>query len=74
MNLQNLEFEALRLPTADRAALAQSLLASLDPVDDVDVAVLWLDEAERRSAEIDAGIVDTIPAEVVQARARALLR
>ena len=74
MDLRNLEFEALRLPTADRAALAQSLLASLDPVDDVDVAVLWLDEAERRSAEIDAGIVETIPAEVVQARARALLR
>ena len=74
MDLRNLEFEALRLPTADRAALAQSLLASLDPVDDVDVAVLWLDEAERRSAEIDDGIVETIPADVVQARARALLR
>ncbi|MBA4284346.1 MAG: addiction module antitoxin RelB [Xanthomonadaceae bacterium] len=74
MNLRTLELEALRLPTADRAALAQSLLASLDPVDDVDVAARWLDEAEHRSTEIDTGIVETIPAEIVSKRARALLR
>lgn len=74
MDLQRLELEALRLPTADRAALAQSLLASLDPADEGEVAARWLDEAERRAAEIDSGIVETIPAEVVSARARALLR
>lgn len=74
MDLQSLEREALNLPTADRAALVHSLLASLDPADEAEGAALWLDEAERRAAEIDAGIVDTIPADVVNARARALLR
>ena len=57
MSLQQLSNEALALPLADRAALAQSLWASLDgtmtaPDDDSLMA-----EALRRDAELTSGTV-----------------
>ena len=42
------EQEAQHLPTQDRARLAQHLIASLDPGEDVDAEAAWLAEAENR--------------------------
>jgi putative addiction module component (TIGR02574 family) len=69
--------EALALPIDDRARLAESLLASLDEnvvdAEDPDLDRSWAEEAERRSAEIDAGSVKTIPADEVFRELRAEL-
>jgi hypothetical protein len=43
-----LEQEARHLPTQDRARLAQHLIASIDPGEDVDAEAVWLEEAESR--------------------------
>lgn len=63
------EAQLLSLPMADRARLAEVLLASLDA--DVaqgpsaEVEALWRAEGERRLAELRSGKVAGIPAEKV---------
>jgi putative addiction module component (TIGR02574 family) len=52
--------EALALPAGDRAALAEALLASLDPQVDKDAEAEWATEIDRRVNELDAGTVSTI--------------
>lgn len=74
MDLESLEREALSLPAADRAKLAHELLESLDTLSPAEIDVLWLDEAERRLAELDSGAVELIPGEEVLRKARALLK
>jgi putative addiction module component (TIGR02574 family) len=66
--------KALALPPEARAALAGSLLESLDerPADQgVDSA--WSEEIERRIEEIDSGKVQLIPYEEVRRRLMARL-
>lgn len=70
MTLAELQSEALRLDPRSRARLAESLLASLDELADSEIEQLWLDEAERRAREWDAGHVQGIPAEQVLAELR----
>ena len=53
--------EALKLPTAARAALAGSLLDSLDQEVDEGAEAAWEAEIERRLAELDSGRVRPIP-------------
>jgi putative addiction module component (TIGR02574 family) len=53
--------EALKLPTNARAALAGSLLESLDQVIDVDAEAAWEVEIERRLKELDTSAVQPIP-------------
>jgi putative addiction module component (TIGR02574 family) len=53
--------EALALPTEARAALAGSLLDSLDTEVDEDAEAAWATEINRRIAELDSGAVKTIP-------------
>jgi putative addiction module component (TIGR02574 family) len=74
MTVNELMREALRLSAADRASMAHELLNSLESLSDAEVEQLWVEEALRRSAEIDAGLVETIPADKVIAEARARLR
>jgi putative addiction module component (TIGR02574 family) len=71
---RELESRALRLPRRERARLAQRLISSLDPKMDADVDKLWLQEAERRLAELKSGKVVGIPAEKVLRKARSTLR
>ena len=53
MSFAELEHQVLELPTADRARLADVLLASLDaPTSDQHVRV-WGEESARRAAELD---------------------
>ena len=53
--------EALALPSEARAALAGSLLDSLDTEVDEDAETAWATEVNRRLAELDRGAVRMIP-------------
>jgi hypothetical protein len=69
-----LEAEALKLPVAERARLAESLLASLDLLSHEQHQRLWTEEAARRDAELDANPSRGRPAADVFRAARAGLR
>jgi putative addiction module component (TIGR02574 family) len=66
--------KALALPSEARAALAGSLLESLDnqPVDE-GVEAAWSEEIKRRIEEIDSGKVQMIPYEEVRSQLSAML-
>jgi len=53
--------KALALPAEARAALAGSLLDSLDDTVDVSVEEAWSEEIARRIGELDSGKVKPIP-------------
>jgi len=61
---------ALSLPPGERAMLADHLLESLDWEKQKEIDALWAEEAERRSKEIDDGVVTPIPGEEVMSRLR----
>ena len=71
MTIDELKREALRLDPVIRADLARELLESLDDLPEPEVERLWLEEAERRRAEGQAGKVIPIPMDEVFAKARA---
>ena len=52
--------EALDLPAEARAAIAGSLLDSLEEVCDPDAEQRWKEEIIRRVGEVDSGAVPTI--------------
>ncbi|MFZ0732595.1 MAG: addiction module protein [Candidatus Sulfotelmatobacter sp.] len=66
--------KALSLPPEARAAIADSLLESLEasPTDE-DVEAAWAEEIKRRIDDIDAGKVQLIPYEEVRRRLLARL-
>jgi putative addiction module component (TIGR02574 family) len=63
--------EARALPEHQRAALVQELSATLAPPG---VEEAWAKEVARRVEDLQSGKVETIPADVVLARAREALR
>lgn len=73
MDLKSLESEALGLSSQDRASLALDLIESLEELTPAEVDRLWTQETQRRVAQIDTGAVELVSADVVQAKARALL-
>ena len=52
---------ALKLPTEARAAIAGSLIESLDETLDENVEAAWADEIARRLQDLDSGKAKTIP-------------
>ena len=75
--LEQLEAEALELPTRERAALAHRLIASLDEGeydDPTEVELAWKAEIQRRLAEYRRGDVQAVSSADVFAKARALLK
>jgi putative addiction module component (TIGR02574 family) len=56
-----MEHELLKLPAAERARLAERLIASLD--EDSAVEAAWIAEVRRRDEEIRSGAVKAIPVE-----------
>lgn len=62
--------EALELEQSDRAELAELLIDSLDPSVEEGVEEAWMEEVERRAAELDSGAAKTIPWDSVRARLR----
>jgi putative addiction module component (TIGR02574 family) len=69
-----IEQEIRELDAADQERILHTLLEELAGPPDVEVERAWLEEAQRRSAELDAGLVTPVAAEEVFARARAKLR
>ncbi|HEU4560117.1 MAG TPA: addiction module protein [Longimicrobium sp.] len=72
VTVHDVEAEALKLPSHERARLAEVLIASLDEEDEI--AEAWADEAERRYEELRSGKVQGIPADEVFAKIRARRR
>ncbi|MGH8562770.1 MAG: addiction module protein [Gammaproteobacteria bacterium] len=54
--------------------MAELLLSSLDTLSEAEIEQLWFQEAARRAAEMDQGLVPRIPSEVVRQEAQALLK
>lgn len=67
--VEELEAEALRLSSAQRARLVEKLIASLDSEPDVENA--WAVEVERRHAELEGGSVSLLAGPESLARLRA---
>ena len=55
MRLDELEAELLKLDVESRAKLVMKLPSNLDSLSDRDNERLWIEEAERRNQELDAG-------------------
>jgi hypothetical protein len=66
--------EIRALEPDDQEHLLRALLEELYGPADPDVGGAWLAEAEQRRQELDSGVVETIPAEDVFAKARAELK
>lgn len=74
MKSRAIEKEALELPVARRAKLAQRLLESLEDLSEAEAEKLWLKESARRAAEIDEGKVRLVKSEELERRVRARIR
>ena len=72
--VSEIEREIRALERDDQEYLLRALLEEFDGPPDAGVEQAWLEEAQRRSGELDAGTVDAIPAEEVLAKARAELK
>jgi hypothetical protein len=73
-DIHELESQLLQLEPPARAALAKTLLASLDDLSDDEYERLWAEEAEARYADFLAGRTSAVDGDDVLARARARLR
>ena len=65
--------QALTLPPEARAALADSLLDSLDTDVDEDAAEQWRVEIRKRMAELEAGTVEAVAWDDVRVRLGSVL-
>jgi hypothetical protein len=72
--VSEIEREIRGLERDDQEQLLRALLEELDGPPDPNVERAWLEEAQRRSGELDTGAVDTIPADEVFAKARDQLK
>lgn len=70
LQFELLEAEALKLASADRALLAEHLIASLDEDNEIEAA--WALEIEKRVAGIDKGAVRSITLTDALSKARSL--
>lgn len=72
--MEELALELLSLPASARGELALRLIRSLEESETPDVESRWLEEIDRRDAEIRGGKVECVPAEEVLRRARERLK
>ncbi len=61
--IEEFESAAMKLSRAERARLAERLIASLD--EDVEIEQAWAEEVRRRVEELRSGTVQPIPGEQV---------
>jgi len=73
-SLETIEGEIRELSVADKETLLRVLWEELDGPADPEVEAEWLREVQRRSREIDDGLVECIPAEEVFARLETLIK
>ena len=70
-SLKTVEAAAMQLTANERAELIERLIDTVVPPAPLHPA--WEEEIARRVAELDAGVVESIPAEEVFARMRAMI-
>ena len=73
LTIDQLAEEAMQLPSASRALLAERLVESLDFTETDEIQKLWAAEAIRRRDEIRSGRLQPIPGEQVLAEVRRLV-
>ena len=73
LTIHQLVEEAMQLPAASRALLAERLFESLDFTETDEIQKLWAAEAIRRRDEVRSGNVRPIPGEQVLAEVRRLV-
>jgi len=73
LTLEQLAEEAMQLPSASRALLAERIVESLDLADTDEIQRLWTAEALRRRDEIRSGRVQPIPGDEVLAEVRRIV-
>ncbi len=69
--IEDIESELLQLERHARAALAKSLLESLETLSERELDELWIEEGEARYADFKEGKTSAIEGDEVFARARA---
>lgn len=62
--------DILRLPAEERARLAKELIRSLDGEPETGAAQAWDAEIERRGAEVDGDVADTMTLDEYRAHVR----
>ena len=72
--LSQIEKDVRALSTAEKEALLRVLWEELDGPADPEVEAAWLREVSRRSAEIDSGAVQPVPADEVFRRLHSQLK
>lgn len=72
--IAEIELELLQLDARSRAALAKTLLESLETLSEAEYEELWAAEAEARYADFVAGKTRAVDGDEVFARARARQR
>ena len=70
--VEELEAEALRLSSGERARLVERLIVSLDT--DPEIEEAWAAEVERRHAETERGAVSLLPGPETLAKLRSEFR
>ena len=68
LSAESLIKHALEMPDAERARIAQRLIASLEKTPDLAIEEAWQQEIAGRIREVDSGEVTCIPWEVVRDR------
>jgi len=71
--IKEIKEEALRLPSHERAQLAEHLISSLDDEEDQEAEKLWIEEAEKRYREYKEGKVKAKSSDIVFREARSKL-
>jgi len=74
LTVRQLEHELLNLDLNTRAQLAEKLILSIDAPSETENLKLWVDEAERRLADLRAGKAREYPADEVIQSVRTALR
>lgn len=72
--IAEIESEIRHLARPEQERLLRVLLEELDGPIDPDTDRAWLEEVQRRSADFDAGLFKSTPAEMVFERIRARLK
>lgn len=71
-NLEILEACVMQLAPVEKSHLLERLITSLDS--DPEVETAWALEADRREAELESGLIVTVPGQDAIARLRARLQ
>lgn len=72
LSLDQLISEATALPDAAKAVLVDKIVESMGEQIDQDILAAGVKKAQKRMAEIDRGVVQTIPGDIALAQIRQL--